>query len=75
MEKEKITFIIIVIVLIIWAFGVSFMMANFSIKSLECAEDFGGRVTRGYCIYVENGTSKSFSIWEGLNETEEVQNR
>jgi len=45
---------------ILWAFT----MAEWDIKTTQCAEEYGGKVIRGYCTYVEDGTSKSFSIWD-----------
>ena len=40
------------------------MMAEADTKTRECAKEFGGKVIRGYCTYVEDGTSRSFSIWD-----------
>ena len=49
--------------------GLGFMLTEWTIKSSECAKDYGGKLVRGYCTYVENGSSKSFSIWDFDEDT------
>ncbi len=61
----------IIIVIIFGSISFTFLMIDYDNKVDECTKEFGGKVVRGYCTYVKNGTSESYSIWEYQEEIEE----
>ncbi len=66
---DKIVWGILIVIMVLGVIGWSWMMAQWDIKSSECVEEYGGKVTKGYCVYVEDGNSKSFDIWRNEDGT------
>lgn len=61
-SSARITFIVIMILFILGIIGIGWMLVDYTQEQQKCAKEFGGQIKSGYCIYVENGTSKSYHI-------------
>ncbi len=60
---NAIFWVILAILLTSGVVGFVWMLSDTENYEEECAKEYGGSLVKGYCTYVENGTSKSFNIW------------
>ena len=61
---EKIIYGFVIVVIIGGVIGSIFMSSHYFEEMDICAKDYGGKIVRGYCIYVEDGTSRSYYVWD-----------
>jgi len=61
---DRIVFGVIIIIVVLGILTFAYMMTQYDLKSQDCAEQYGGKVVRGYCTYIRDGNSQSFSIWD-----------
>lgn len=64
-KKLEIIIIIVCAAMIIFSIIAFSSRANeFDKQSLNCTKNFGGEIVKGYCVYVKDGSSTSYYIWE-----------
>ena len=57
--------VVIIVILILGCLVFVIAMLSYTNGAEYCSKEYGGKMAfGGYCTYVENGTSQSFSIWD-----------
>ena len=55
-------YVTLLIIIVIEVITFLFMLSDLNDQREKCVSEYGGKVAQGYCIYIENGTSKHYNL-------------